>query len=138
MNMTRIDMVWHIGTHVDARLHFLMDGPAFHQIPASDLHGSGIVWRVDVEPFGAFGRDMFEAMRPALREGDMVMHTGWAQRFGTDTYLDNPALTVDAAQWLVAQGIKLLGVDFATPDLALPKRMPGFVWPVHQVLLPTA
>ena len=113
-----------------------MDGPAFHQIPASRLHGSGVVWHVDVEPFGAIGRDMLQGQRPALREGDMLLlHTGWAQRFGTDTYPHNPALTVEAAQWLVAQGVKLLGVDFATPDLALPKRLPGFDWPVHQVLL---
>lgn len=136
MNVTHIDMACHIGTHVDAPLRFLMDGPAFHQIPASRLHGSGVVWHVDVEPFGAIGRDMLQGQRPALREGDMLLlHTGWAQRFGTDTYLDNRALTVEAAQWLVAQGVKLLGVDFATPDLALPKRLPGFDWPVHQVLL---
>ena len=28
-----------------------------------------------------------------------------------------------------------IGVDFATPDPALPQRTPGFDWPVHQVLL---
>ena len=29
----------------------------------------------------------------------------------------------------------MLGVDFATPDLALPRRAPDFDWPVHKVLL---
>lgn len=79
---------------------------------------------------------MLQGQRPGLRTVDMMLlHTGWAQWFGIDTYLDNPALTVAAAQWLVAQGIKLLGVDFATLDLALPTRLPGFDWQVQQVLV---
>ena len=136
MNVTRIDMVCHIGTHVDAPSHMLADGPDFDQVPASQLHGCGAVWHVDVQPFGSITREMLQAQRPALRDGDMLLlHTGWAQRFGTDSYLDNPALTVDAAEWLVAQGIKLLGLDFITPDLAISRRPPGFDWPVHQVLL---
>lgn len=136
MNVTRIDMVCHIGTHVDAPSHMLADGPDFDQVPASQLLGCGVVWHVDVAPFGAITREMLQAQRPALRDGDMLLlHTGWAQRFGTDSYLDNPALTVDAAQWLVAQGIKLLGLDFITPDLAPSRRPAAFDWPVHQVLL---
>jgi kynurenine formamidase len=50
-------------------------------------------------------------------------------------YHDNPALGVDGAEWLVAQGAKLVGVDFATPDLAVPHRPRGFDRPVHHVLL---
>jgi kynurenine formamidase len=114
----------------------LMDGPDFHQVPATHLHGCGVVWHFDLEPFGLITREMLEAQRPALRDGDMLLiHTGWAQRFGTDTYMDNPALTVEAAEWLVDQGIKLVGMDFVTPDLGLPRRPPDFDWPVHQVLL---
>jgi kynurenine formamidase len=45
------------------------------------------------------------------------------------------SITVGAAHWLVERGVKLLACDFATPDLALPLRRPGFDWPVHQVLL---
>src|SRR5262249_55047558 len=35
----------------------------------------------------------------------------------------------------VERSAKLVGVDFATPDLAVPRRPPGFDWPVHHVLL---
>jgi kynurenine formamidase len=65
----------------------------------------------------------------------VLIDAGWADRVGTQTYQQNPALTVDAAEWLVTQGVKLLGVDFATPDLAVDRRPPGFDWPVHHVLL---
>ena len=40
-----------------------------------------------------------------------------------------------AAQWLVERGVKLVGVDFATPDLAVDRRAEGFDWPVHHILL---
>lgn len=136
LNITQIEMVCHIGTHVDAPLHLFMDGPAFDQIPLGKLHGQGVVWALDVGRFDEISVDMLAAMRPLAQPGDMVLlHTGWASRFGTDQYLDNPALTVEAAEWLLAQDIKLLGVDFATPDLALPRRAPDFDWPVHKVLL---
>ena len=136
LNITRIDMVCHIGTHLDAPLHVFMDGPGFDQIPLANLHGEGVVWGLKVESFGEITVQMLAAMRPTLRPGDMLLlHTGWAQLFGSSRYLDNPALTVEAAQWLVDQEIKLLGVDFATPDLALPKRAADFDWPVHKILL---
>ena len=35
----------------------------------------------------------------------------------------------------MAQGVNLLGVDFAPLDPALPKRLPGFDWQVQQVLV---
>ena len=44
-------------------------------------------------------------------------------------------ITIDAADWLVSHQVKLLGVDFSTPDLTAHKRPAGFTWPVHQILL---
>jgi len=136
LNITRIEMVCHVGTHLDAPLHLFVDGPGFHEIPTEHLSGLGVVWRLDVEPFDDITVAMLEAKRPRLRQGDMLLlHTGWARRFGRDDYYNNPALTLDAAQWVVDHGVKLMGVDFATPDQALPKRGPDFDWPVHQILL---
>src|ERR1700682_200586 len=44
MNVTEMQMVVHLGTHVDAPRHFFSDGPAFHEIPLDRLHGPGVVW----------------------------------------------------------------------------------------------
>jgi kynurenine formamidase len=95
-----------------------------------------VVWRLECTPGGTITRDQLARCTPALRPGDIVLlDAGWADRFGRPDYEDNPSLGVDAAEWLVAQGAKLVGVDFATPDLAVPRRPPGFDWPVHHVLL---
>ncbi len=136
LNLTEMQMVCHFGTHVDAPNHFIPDGPAFHQIPIDRLHGPGVVWRVDPEPYGVIEAATLARLTPALRPGDIVLlDSGWAGHFGTHRYEQNPSLSVGAAEWLVAEGAKLVGVDFATPDLAVDRRPAGFDWPVHQVLL---
>jgi len=136
LNLTEIQMVCHFGTHVDAPCHFIPDGPAFHEIPLDRLHGPGVVWRLDCEPYGVIEPSMFDRARPALQPGDiLLLDTGWADDFGSERYDQNPCLSVAAAEWLVEHRVKLLGVDFATPDLAVDRRGAGFNWPVHHVLL---
>jgi kynurenine formamidase len=136
INVTQFEMVVHTGTHVDAPRHFFNDAPAFDEIPLERLYGSGVVLHFDVEPGGVIDAGDLERGAPAVRPGDIVaLHTGWAERFGTETYDVNPSISTEAAHWLVQRGVKLLACDFATPDLALPLRKPGFDWPVHRVLL---
>jgi kynurenine formamidase len=129
-------MCVHIGTHVDAPCHFVVDGPAAHEVPMERLHGAGIVWRIDVGPLGEIDVGHLERATPRMQRGDIVLiSTGWAKHINTPMYEDHAALTVPAAEWLVAQGAKMIGVDFSTPDLTVHKRPKGFTWPVHQVLL---
>jgi kynurenine formamidase len=136
MNVTEIQMVVHVGTHVDAPIHFISDGPAFHEIPVERLHGPGVVWRFEKDDYGIIDAADFERARPQLQPGDILtIDTGWAHHFGAERYDRHPNLSVDAAEWLVAHQVKLLAVDFATPDLAVNRRPADFTWPVHQVLL---
>jgi len=136
LNLTEIQMVCHFGTHVDAPNHFIADGPGFDQIPLERLHGPGVVWHLESEPYDVIEPAALKRLEPALEPGDIVLlDTGWARHFGSPRYEQNPSLSVHAALWLVEHGAKLVGVDFATPDLAVPRRPPGFDWPVHHVLL---
>ena len=136
INVTRFEMIVHTGTHVDAPRHFYNDGPAFDEIPLDRLCGQGVVLQFDTEPGGTIDTKDFQRHAGLVRAGDIIaLYTGWSEKFGTDVYDINPSITVEAARWLVDRGIKLLACDFATPDLALPLRKPGFDWPVHQVLL---
>lgn len=136
LNLTKIEMVCHVGTHLDAPLHLFMDGPAFDEIPLEMLHGQGVVWKADLEPFQEITAELLATLKPSLRAGDMLLLcASWSDRWGRDDYMSNPAFTVEAAHWLVEQGVKAVGVDFATPDMALERRPADFDWPVHKVLL---
>jgi arylformamidase len=135
-NITEIQMVAHHGTHVDAPRHFLMDGPTFDEIPLERLYGPGVVWRIEKGPFGVIEPTDFEAASPKVKPGDiLLLDTGWAQHVNTEHYESHPSLSAAAAQWLVDHGVKMLGVDFSTPDLTAHKRPPDFNWPVHHILL---
>jgi len=136
INVTEMQMVVHVGTHVDAPRHFYQDGPAFHEIPHERLFGPGVVLKIAAQPDQIITAADLEACGVEIMPGDIVViDSGWAQYFGKEKYEEHPALSTDAAQWLVDKRVKLVGFDVATPDLAVRLRKPGFNWPVHHILL---
>jgi len=136
LNVTEIQLVCHIGTHVDAPCHFIHDGPSIDQVPLERFYGPGVVWRIDMEAHGTIEPEDFERMEPPMRRGDIVLlDGGWAQNTETELYNQNYSLSPEAALWLVKNGAKLVGVDCGTVDLATNRREPGFNWPVHHILL---
>ncbi len=136
INITEMQMVVHTGTHVDSPRHFFNDGPAFQDIPLERLMGQGVVWEFDKPPYGLIEPEDLERARPFLEPGDIVaIDSGIAARVGTPDYDRNASLSVAAAEWLVEHKAKLVAVDMPTPDLALDRRPPGFIWPVHRALL---
>jgi kynurenine formamidase len=140
LNLTEIHMSCHAGTHVDAPIHFLADGPAFHEIPLDRLYGSGVVWQIERRACETIEAADFESQEPALEPGDMVLlDTGWADRPNEENYPNHPYLSDDAARWLVDRRVKLLGVDFGSPDAprnaAVRKDEAVFDFPVHHILL---
>ncbi len=136
MNVTELQMVCHFGTHLDAPCHFVPEAPALHQIALERMVGPGVVWRIEVEADGLIEPAHLQAARPTIRPGDILLiDSGFHLDFENDRYERHPSFSVAAAHWLVDHGVKLLGVDFATPDLAADRRGEDFNWPVHHVLL---
>lgn len=135
-NVTELRLVVHAGTHVDSPRHYYLDGPACDEIPFDRLNGPGVVWQVAAEPDAVVGVAELERCRPQLRPGDILaLDTGWAARFGSESYERHPSLSQEAAEWLAGHRIKMLACDFATPDLVYHLRQPNFNWPVHRTLL---
>jgi kynurenine formamidase len=131
-SVTRLDMVCHTGTHLDAPCHFIPGAPAADEIPLERVHGPAVVARASVGAGGQVG--VHELERSGARPGDIViLDTGWWRSGGGDG--DHPCLGEEAARWLVARGVKLLATDLPTPDLAICRRPQGFDWPVHRLLL---
>lgn len=136
LNLTRLELMCHYGTHLDAPNHLIDGAPGIDEIPLSRLWGQAVVWQIHVEDDGLIEPEAFEAGRPVLNPGDMlVLHTGWAELIGSPRYLHHPALSVEAAQWLVDHGVNLVAFDFVTPDTPVDRRPPGFDFPVHRALL---
>lgn len=127
----------HTGTHIDAPRHFIPGGATVDQLPLEQLVGPASV--LDLTSFGAGmevgSEDLKRALagRPATR---VLMRFDWCRTLGTMGYYnDSPFLSEEAAQWLVDNGCRLLGMDTAMPDNPKNGRNGPKDSPNHKILL---
>ena len=108
----------HSGTHVDAPLHFLADGTDVTQLSLDALIGPAVVATLpDVEFITASD---LEALNLPADTQRLLLHTRNSEfwrRGDPEFHTDFAALTVDAAEWVVARGIRLIGVDYLSVQI---------------------
>lgn len=135
----------HVGTHVDAPVHFNPRGLFINEIPLNKLYGVGIV--IDVRKYVSHPNDTItmnelvdweRSTGVEIPKGSIViLYTGWANYWGLYTSWDQywsiargwPGLSPDAAKYLVSKGIVGIGVDTLSIDPA-----PATNFPAHYIL----
>src|ERR671919_1495545 len=136
LNVTELSLPCHAGTHVDAPIHIVPNGKSIEELPLDRFVGTGAVVGVDKKGGEEVTAKDLEASSVSVNRGDILMlHTGWDEKFDSPDYNLHPYLSVDAAEWMVKKGIKMLGIDCITVDLPTPLRPKGFDFPVHRALL---
>jgi arylformamidase len=136
VNVTEYKFTTHIGTHVDAPSHFIKNGPNIDDLPLDSFMGEGVVIALRKKPLSLITKEDLLNHQNLIKENDIViLHTGWDQRYGDESYHDHPYLASEVAEWLVSKKIKALGVDFTTPDYPIKLRSEEFNWPIHHILL---
>lgn len=125
-----IAMCSNTGTYVDVPFHRYADGKDLADVEVSALADlPGVVVRLTGMQGRAIGREAF--MASDVRGKAVLVHTGWSAHWRTDRYFEgHPFLTADAAQWLVEQGVRLVGIDSLNID-----DTAGGERPVHTILL---
>lgn len=109
--MSDVELMNHVGTHIEAPFHCLKDGMDIAQIPLEQLAGDAVI--LDLSEAEAEGGVTLEQVQAAanvaggIQAGDIVFG-----RMGPTKYF-----ATDALEWLVAQGIKLMGVDSGGVEL---------------------
>jgi kynurenine formamidase len=135
-NVTYYSFSSHLGTHMDAPLHYYADGASLDELDFRRFKGDGFVVPIPGTPRRPITVDDLAPYRDDLAAARFaLLSTGWARHFGTPEYREHPYLEVDAAQLLVEIGITCVILDTMTPDLPLaanPDRKNG---PVHSTLL---
>ena len=66
-NATRLDMVVHIGTHLDAPIHVLPDGTAMDDVLLERVCGEAVCWGLDMDAEAAITVEQLETCTPAAR-----------------------------------------------------------------------
>lgn len=126
----KIEMVANTGTYVDSPFHRFADGKDLSEVGLeafADLEG--VLVRADYRQGLAVTADAFKGLD--VRNRAVLVHTGWAERWATEAYLENhPFLTEDAAVYLRDHGAKLVGIDSHNID-----DTRGGERPVHSTLL---
>jgi arylformamidase len=104
----------HTGTHVDAPLHFIRDGKSVDQIKLDVLIGETFV-AVLPDEVESITADLLDKLPLPDQVNRLLLRTRnsylWQTRV-SEFQPDFVALTTDAAQWIVDQGIQLIGVDY--------------------------
>ncbi len=136
LNVTEMSLPCHAGTHVDAPVHIVANGKSIEEMPLESFVGPGAVIPVKKKGGEKVTAKDLEDSRVTVNRGDILMlFTGWDAKFESPDYNLHPYLSVDAAEWIVKKGVKLLGIDCITVDLPTPLRPKDFNFPVHRTLL---
>jgi kynurenine formamidase len=129
--MDIITMIGNTGTYLDSPYHRYEGG--------TDLAGLALDTLVDLRAEVFHVPDLGTRGVPAsvfwdrdVRGAAVLVHTGWDVHFGTPEYAKGaPFLGRDAAEYLVAQGVLLVGID----SLNIDDTESGGERPVHSGLL---
>jgi kynurenine formamidase len=145
MNLNRVLLVEHTGTHIDVPRHFAKDGRSLGEVPLSDLIVPLVVMdlraRAGVDPDTALTPDdilLWERQHGRLPDGCCVaINSGWdpLARVGSAPAANlrgSPGFTLEAAKMLAsARDVKGIAVDALTLDRGT--NAPAY--PVHQFWL---
>ncbi len=125
----KIEMVANTGTYIDAPFHRYAAGADLSGFELSAIANlDGLMLRADPET-RAINRDLFR--NHDLNGKAVLVHTGWDQHWRTDQYFENhPFLTRDAADYLSASEVALVGID----SLNIDDTQDG-TRPAHTILL---
>lgn len=112
-NLTSIAIDCHLGTHLDAPLHFIQNGKAIHELDLEKCIGEAYL--AEIYGKASIGyEDLEQANIPAtckrlLLKTDNQQY--WQQ--GLNTFQqDFASVDLSGVQWIIEKGIVLVGIDY--------------------------
>jgi len=110
--MSDVELMSHVGTHIETPFHCLKEGADMSQVPLEKLAGDAVILDLSSAEaeFGVTLQQVRDAAKAAggVRKGDIV----FCQMGPT------PYFTTASLEWLVEQGMKMMGVTSGGVELA--------------------
>ena len=116
--ITKINTPVHVGTHIDAPMHFIEGGRDISSIPMDIFIGPVYVAELmDHDRISA--KDLIEAKIPegVTRLLLKTKNSKLWQNLKHSFHKNYVAITPDAAQWIVDQNTQLIGIDYLSIEL---------------------
>jgi arylformamidase len=113
LNLSCMACTVHVGTHVDAPIHFVAGGTDVTSLPLDVLIGlARVVELPDVNAITAESLARFD-LNGVKR---LLFKTRNGQLRQDEFDADFVALTLDAAQWVIEHGVRLVGMDYLSVE----------------------
>jgi arylformamidase len=113
VNASRLNACVHVGTHIDAPLHFFKDGTSIDKLPLEVLIGRAYV--VDLPDATLLDENTLENAQIPPRTRRLLFKTRnsslWVEN-KREFHEDFVGLDDSGAEWLVRKGIQLVGIDY--------------------------
>jgi kynurenine formamidase len=111
----------HCGTHVDAPGHYAPGGDSIEKVPFERLMGTCLSVDLGRGPLETIDVKDLEPYESRMGKVDMFfIRTGADDMWGTKDYASKyQFFTPEAGEYMVAQGVKVLGMDTPGPDAPL-------------------
>jgi arylformamidase len=113
-NVSRIEMGVHTGTHVDAPFHFIFNGKGIDELDLNTLVGQVLVVEIR-EKVNVINQAVIESLEIPPGTQRILFKTQNSAFWETQGKEFRPefiALNLEAANYLVKTGIKLVGIDY--------------------------
>lgn len=122
VNEKRLSFNSHFSTHIDAPFHMIPDGKKLEDFPLNVFIGQATI--IDVVNKAEIGpQDLPKKIQTPI----VLFYTNHIRKIGgKDYYKNNPVLTMETAQILVRNKVKIVGIDSFTPD--------NYPYTVHKIL----
>ncbi len=115
----------HSGTHVDGPMHLTSSLTRMAELPLNCFAGSGFLVQAEGQQVIALPETTFHLL---THNSVVLFFTGFDQHWGNDHYFDHhPVLSEQTARLLVQKQVKMVGIDFPSPDYA--------PYNIHKILL---
>lgn len=137
VNVLRVCLGSHSGTHVDAPYHFFEEGERIDGLDPSVFIGPAAL--IDVRkkrPREKITVEDLHIYRERLRPGTIsVLQTGWDVYHNTLRYYDHPFLDRLAARYLLERGVRTVVTDAISVDETVLKGPHPEDYPAHRCIL---
>ncbi len=113
-----ITMYSHTGTHIDAPAHMLAHGAHLEDFNIEHFIGKATILDFSKERIQFIDLDNLRQYENEIMKVDfIIIKTGWSKYWGDKIYYEGfPALTEEAANWLLNFNLKGVGIDAISID----------------------
>ncbi len=125
--LSRLEILGHNGTHIDAPVHFVEEGWSIDEVPLENIVKKGrVIPLTGAEPRSIVTADIVLASGVDFDAGVIpVLHTGWTDRaWGSQAFWDDMiGLDPSVSELMIERGVSAVALDFF-PEAAF-WRPPG-------------